>query len=583
MRNRVMRNRNVRNRIAHNPALLTRSKLSLHLLCGVAFSVLSCRPVQYVGTPEPVAPAAGAATDSTATPPRTPPARATPPRSGAAAPSRSAPRAPVTPVLYAPPELPREFRAVWVASVANIDWPSKRTLTTAEQQRELVALFDQAAALRLNAVIFQVRPAADALYASNIEPWSEYLTGTQGRAPDPYWDPLEFAVQAAHERNMELHAWFNPYRARHTDAKSPLSNTHISKTHPALIKPYGGYLWMDPGEPAVRARTLKVVMDVVKRYDIDGVHIDDYFYPYPETTRRGSPIPFPDKTSWTRYQKSGGRLSQSDWRRQNVDLLVEQLHDSIHAAKPWVKFGISPFGIWRPGYPAQIQGLDAYEKLYADARKWLHEGWLDYFSPQLYWPTTKTAQAYPVLLDWWAQENIKNRHLWPGNFTSRAAGVGSGAFSVSELLEQIRVTRAQGAASGNVHFSMKSFMVNQGGMNDSLSTGLYATDALVPVTPWLTTSAPPIPSVKLVQEQGTLKVILGTTSATTPWQWLVQVRREEGWSNAVLRGTISELPFDRANGITQVTVRTVNRLGNLSPPISIPTGNTATGDSNRGR
>lgn len=553
-------------------------KRFLQLLCGVVFSAVSCRPVHYVGAPEPVVPPAAAAVDSAKTPPERPPAR--PP----AKPSRgTTPRAAPTPVLYAPPELPREFRGVWVASVANIDWPSKRTLTTAEQQRELIALFDQAAALRLNAVIFQVRPAADALYASKIEPWSEYLTGTQGRAPDPYWDPLAFAVQAAHERNMELHAWFNPYRARHTDAKSPLSKTHISNTNPSLVKPYAGYLWMDPGEPAVRARTLQVVLDVVKRYDIDGVHIDDYFYPYPENTRRGQPIPFPDNTSWQRYQKSGGRLSRADWRRQNVDLLVEQLNDSIHAVKPWMKFGISPFGIWRPGFPAQIQGLDAYEKLYADARKWLHEGWLDYFTPQLYWPTTKTAQAYPVLLDWWAQENIMHRHLWPGNFTSRAAGVGASAFSVSELMEQIRVTRAQGSATGNVHFSMKSFMTNQGSMNDSLSQGLYSTDALIPTTPWLRTPAPPIPSVQLVQERDTLKVVLSTTSSTTPWQWLVQVRRDQGWSSAVLRGTISELPFNRANGITQVTVRTINRLGNLSPPISIPTGNLATGDANRGR
>lgn len=234
-----------------------------------------------------------------------------------------------------PPPVLREFRGVWVASVANIDWPSKRTLTTAEQQAELLALFDRAAELRLNAVIFQVRPAADALYASSIEPWSEYLTGTQGKRPDPYWDPLAFAVREAHARGMELHAWFNPYRARHTDAKSPLVATHIARTNPALVKPYGGYLWMDPGEPAVRARTLRVVLDVVKRYDIDGVHIDDYFYPYPATTRRGQAIDFPDATSWAKYRKQGGTLARADWRRENVNLLVKELYEGIHRWLNW--------------------------------------------------------------------------------------------------------------------------------------------------------------------------------------------------------------------------------------------------------
>ncbi|MEQ1690747.1 MAG: family 10 glycosylhydrolase, partial [Gemmatimonas sp.] len=433
-------------------------------------------------------------------------------------------RMPVRPVVSEmAPEVAREFRGVWVATVANIDWPSKRTLTTAEQQRELIELLDRAAALKLNAVIFQVRPAADALYASQIEPWSEYLTGAQGRAPNPYWDPLSFVVREAHARNLELHAWFNPYRARHTDAKSPLARSHIARTNPSLVKPYAKYLWMDPGEKAVRERTIRVVLDVVKRYDIDGVHIDDYFYPYPENTRRGREIPFPDNTSWRKYVKAGGKLTRPNWRRQNVDMLVEALHKGIHTTKPWVKFGISPFGIWRPGYPAQIRGFDAYEKLYADGRKWLNEGWVDYFTPQLYWPTTRIAQSYPVLLQWWADENTKARHLWPGNFTSRAGGTGASAFSVGELVEQIRVTRLQAGSTGNVHFSMKSFLVNQAGMNDSLKAGPYADVALIPATPWLQTPAPPMPALRLTRSNGTLAVVLGAIGPTMPWQWLVQL------------------------------------------------------------
>lgn len=465
--------------------------------------------------------------------------------------------------------MPREFRGVWVASVANIDWPSSRTLSTADQQRELIALLDRAAALRLNAVIFQVRPAADAFYASKIEPWSVYLTGVQGRAPDPFWDPLEFAVREAHARNLELHAWFNPYRARHTGTTGPMSVSHISRTNPKLVKQYGGYLWMDPGEPAVRARTLRVVLDVVTRYDIDGVHLDDYFYPYPENDRRGREIPFPDATSYNRYRSDGGTLGRADWRRRNVDLLVSELHDGIHKVKPWVRFGISPFGIWRPGYPAQIRGLDAYDKLYADARKWLNEGWLDYFTPQLYWPTTKPAQSYPVLLQWWASENTRARHLWPGNFTSRAAGTGSSAFPVSELVEQIRVTRLQPGATGNVHFSMKSFLVNQGSMNDSLVRGPYLNAALAPATPWLPVSAPPTPALRLTDRAGVPSVVLSTMESVMPWQWLVQVRTDSGWTSSVLPGGTTLFPLTDRRAATRVTVRSLNRVGVLSPPVSL--------------
>lgn len=469
-----------------------------------------------------------------------------------------------------PPPVLREFRGVWVASVANIDWPSKRTLTTAEQQAELLALFDRAAELRLNAVIFQVRPAADALYASSIEPWSEYLTGTQGKRPDPYWDPLAFAVREAHARGMELHAWFNPYRARHTDAKSPLVATHIARTNPALVKPYGGYLWMDPGEPAVRARTLRVVLDVVKRYDIDGVHIDDYFYPYPATTRRGQAIDFPDATSWAKYRKQGGTLARADWRRENVNLLVKELYEGIHRTKPWVRFGISPFGIWRPGYPEQIRGLDAYEKLYADARKWLHEGWLDYFTPQLYWPTTKREQSYPALLDWWSSENRQERHLWPGNFTSRAGGRGAGAFTVAELVQQIRVTRLNPGASGNVHFSMKSFLDNQAGMNDSLRTEMYMAPALPPASPWLASPPPASPTVRVERNGGLWRVGLAPDGTAAPWQWLVRLRTDSAWVTMVLPGGTTQWTVPPALGANTIAVTSLNRVGIESPTVTVP-------------
>ncbi len=530
----------------------------------VMWAVLACRPTAPPPTPADPMPSAPARPAAARPEPTRPTPVSTPGRSASALPAR------LRPVVSAvAPPLAREFRGVWVASVANIDWPSKRTLSTAEQQAELIALLDRAAALKLNAVLFQIRPAADALYASKIEPWSEYLTGAQGRAPVPFWDPLAFAITEAHARNLELHAWFNPYRARHTDAKSPLSRTHIARTHPSLVKPYAGYLWMDPGEPAVRARTMRVVLDVVKRYDVDGVHIDDYFYPYPENDRRGRAIVFPDDRSWKRYVREGGTLGRADWRRRNVDLLVQALDEGVHKSKPWVRFGISPFGIWRPGYPTQVRGLDAYEKLYADARKWLREGWVDYFTPQLYWPTTKREQAYPALLDWWVGENVMGRHLWPGNFTSRAGGVGSGAFSVGELVEQIRVTRLQNGATGNVHFSMRSFLTNQAGMNDTLLVGPYATPALVPATPWLKAAAPPLPTVRLNETPTGTRLLLRTTGSAVPWQYAIRLRTDTAWITMVVSGSTTSWAIPKGTSPTSLSVVSLNRVGTESSPVTV--------------
>jgi uncharacterized lipoprotein YddW (UPF0748 family) len=469
----------------------------------------------------------------------------------------------------APPPVVREFRGAWVASVANIDWPSTRNLSTINQQRELLELLDRAVALNLNAILLQVRPAADALYASRLEPWSEYLTGTQGRAPDPYWDPLEFAVREAHARGLELHAWFNPYRARDTGARSPLSSTHIARTNPELVLPYAGFLWMDPAEPAVRERTLRVVLDVVRRYDIDGVHIDDYFYPYPENNRRGVEIPFPDDRSWKRYQRGGGTMTRADWRRSNVDSLVRALNDGVHRTKPWVRFGISPFGIWQPGNPPGVQGLNAYSVLYADARKWLREGWLDYLTPQLYWPTTKPQQSYAGLLAWWVGENYKGRHIWAGNFTSRAGAPGASAFPVSELLEQIRVSRRQPGSTGNVHFSMVSFLRNQAGINDALVAGPYATPALPPASPWLGIAPPAPPVVRAAVSDGVPVVMLATSTRQAPWQWLVRFRRGAVWEQRLLQGTATRWGIPSPESVTSIWIQSLNRAGTESAPVQV--------------
>ena len=395
------------------------------------------------------------------------------------------------------PTISREFRGVWVASVDNIDWPSRSDLAPCDQQAELITLLDRAAALHLNAVILQVRPAADALYESKIEPWSEYLTGVQGTAPSPWYDPLAFAVKEAHARGLELHAWFNPYRARQSRAKSPPSPRHVSRTMPSYVKTYGPYLWMDPGEPAVRRQTLRVVLDVVRRYDIDGVHIDDYFYPYQEYDSRGRVIDFPDARSWKRYRRNGGSLARADWRRRNVDQLIRELYTRVHEVKPWVKFGISPFGIWRPGNPEQITGYDAYERLYADSRKWLRNGWADYFTPQLYWPIAQLPQSYPTLLEWWVAQNAKGRHIWAGNYTNKVGTGRDQGWPATEVLNQIMLTRAQPGATGNVHFSMAAFLADSDSLGARLMSGLYAEPALVPASPWLGRVAPGRPTIRL--------------------------------------------------------------------------------------
>ena len=373
----------------------------------------------------------------------------------------------LTPATARADESPREFRGVWVATVANIDWPSKKGLPTNQQQKELLAILDKCVELKLNAVVFQVRPMADALYASKLEPWSEYLTGAIGKAPEPFYDPVEFAVKEAHARGLELHAWFNPYRARHPSATSPTPDDHIVKARPDLARPYGKHYWMNPTHKDVQDRSLAVILDVVRRYDVDGVHMDDYFYPYKEKDADDKIIPFPDDDTWEAYQKAGGKLKRDDWRRKAVDDFVERLYREVKKAKPHVQVGISPFGIWRPGHPPGIAGLDQYAELYADAKKWLNEGWVDYFSPQLYWPIKQEKQSFPKLLKWWADENPKGKQLWPGLYTSRVTG-GEKSWPASEVVEQIKLIRAQPGASGAIHFSAKALMKNTGGIADAL-------------------------------------------------------------------------------------------------------------------
>lgn len=464
-----------------------------------------------------------------------------------------------------PPALPREFRAVWVATVDNIDWPSVRGLPTDKAQAELIAILDRAKKVGLNAIVFQVRPHADAMYASSIEPWSEYLTGRQGKAPEPYWDPLEFVVEQAHKRGLELHAWVNPYRAWHPAAKGPKADNYIGKEDPAIVKDYGKYEWMDPSEPEVQDRTFTVMMDIVKRYDLDGIHIDDYFYPYKVKDDKGKDVDFPDGRSWGRYKASQGSLSRADWRRKSVDDFIHRVYDGIKAEKPWVKFGISPFGIYRPNVPAGIKaGVDQYNDLYADARKWLREGWLDYFTPQLYWPIDQTPQAYPVLLKWWLSQNTQNRHMWPGNYTGRT-DPGNGNWKAKEVLDQIEVTRKLGA-TGNVHFSMKCLMKNWNGVTDSLQVGPYAPTSLVPASPWLDKEPPSTPELVGTEPADSgLKVTWKPVGEPVRF-YLVQGRREGKWKTLAVS---SEPSATVGLDFEELAVTPIDRAGNAGQPLGV--------------
>jgi uncharacterized lipoprotein YddW (UPF0748 family) len=445
------------------------------------------------------------------------------------------------------PVVSREFRGVWIATVGNMDWPSRRDLTTAQAQRELLRLLDAARDLGLNAVIFQVRPMADALYDSPLEPWSDYLTGASGVAPEPFWDPLRFAIDQAHARGLELHAWFNPFRAGFVAKKAPLSSRHVSRRRPDLVRRYGSFYWLDPGEPDARRQAIDVITDVVRRYDVDAVHIDDYFYPYQERDARGRLIDFPDDASWEKYGRASG-LSRGDWRRSNVDTFVQQMYAAVRREKQYVRVGISPFGIWRPGYPATVRGLDSYSELFADSRKWLLNGWADYYAPQLYWPAAAPQQPYVDLVQWWSEQNPHGRHIWPGNIPNSVAD-GARNWRASEIIEQIRLTRAHPGATGNIHFSASSLLRNPDGLSDAFRSRVYASPALVPASPWLAPGRPPRPQVTASPDEGLHATLVRLdTSELRPQTWVVHARWIGEWQTLVLTGATREVYVDSKGG-----------------------------------
>ena len=453
----------------------------------------------------------------------------------------------------APPPA-REFRAAWIATVANIDWPSQPGLPVARQKAELVSLLDRAAQLHFNAVCFQVRPVSDALYSSAIEPWSEYLAGAQGRAPEPFYDPLALAIAEAHKRGLQLHAWFNPFRAGHPESKSPPAPNHITRTHPEIVRHYGKQTWLDPGEPEAQSRALAVVLDVVKRYDVDGVVLDDYFYPYPEKNAAGLDLDFSDDASWKKYGGHSG-LSRAGWRRENLNRFIQTVSQSIKAAKPWVQFGVSPFGIWRPQNPPQVKGLDAYGTLYADARLWLANGWVDFLAPQLYWPVASRDQSFSALFNWWSSQNPKGRHVF--------AALDDTKFPADEIARQIETVRSQTRNSGEIHFHLRSVLDNP-----ALAAAIraqYLQPALVPASPWI--AAPPTSKPKLTVDtaENSAHVRWENASAEPPRGWLLQSRAKGVWTTQILPPGRTDFYLDQG-APDIVSIRAVDRLGNLSEP-----------------
>src|SRR5690554_172675 len=399
----------------------------------------------------------------------------------------------------------REFRGVWIATVANIDWPTRQGMPAAQQRAELIAILDAHQRAGINAIMFQIRPGADALYGKSREPWSAFLSGTQGRAPSPVYDPLDFAIKEAHSRGMELHAWMNPYRATFNSA-SNVAPDHITRKKPEWFFTYGGKKYFNPALPEVRSYISSVVMDVVRNYDVDGIHFDDYFYPYPEKN------PIPDAKEFRQY--GHGFSSVDDWRRNNVDQLIKSVSDSIFAEKKYIKFGISPFGIWdnKRDHPlgSETAGFSGYRQLYADARKWTEEGWIDYINPQIYFPFNYRAAAYEVLVDWWAKNSF-GKHLYIGHGAYRASENGQGWRERDQIPRQITHLRENDQVHGSIYFSSKSLTNNMAGLRDSLQYTYYRHKSLPPLMPWKD-STPPIAPRGLTVRAGQKK------AATLHWQ-----------------------------------------------------------------
>ena len=376
----------------------------------------------------------------------------------------------------------REMRAVWVATVANIDWPSQRNLSSKSQRIEMRKILDDCTKNNINAIVLQIRPTADAFYPSQLEPWSHWLTGKQGNRPADYYDPLQFVIEEAHKRCIEVHVWLNPYRVTNSDHLDILSKNHLYYKNKDLFVRYGGKYYFDPGLDETREFLNLVVEDVVERYDIDAIHFDDYFYPY-----RVANEDFPDDKSFKNNPRGFAPDRKDDWRRNNVNLVIAELQKTIKSIKPWVEFGISPFGVWRndnvdPQGSATRAGVQNYDDLYADILKWLREGSIDYVVPQLYWEIGKKVADYSVLLKWW-NDNSYGKNLYIGLYASQLgmSKVPDAWRNGNEITRQLNLNKQFQNVDGAVFFSASGFFKNKQGLNDSLQNNYYKYPAICPI------------------------------------------------------------------------------------------------------
>lgn len=376
----------------------------------------------------------------------------------------------------------REFRAAWIQSVNG----QFRGMPTEKLKQNLIGQLNSLQKAGINAIIFQVRPEADALYASRLEPWSRFLTGVQGKAPEPYWDPMQFMIDECHKRGMEFHAWINPYRTK-TTLKSELAPNHVYNIHPEWFVTYGDQLYFDPALPESRRHICMVVSDIVSRYDVDAIHMDDYFYPYPIKGKD-----FPDDASFARF--GGGFSNKGDWRRSNVNVLIKKLHETIREIKPWVKFGVSPFGIYRnessDPLGSKTKGLQNYDDLYAEVLLWAREGWIDYNIPQIYWHIGHPVADYETLVKWWAR-NTENRPLFIGqSVMNTVQNADPKNPSINQLPRKMALQRAYQTIGGSCQWPASAVVENAGKYRDALIAEYHKYPALPPVFDFMDNEAP---------------------------------------------------------------------------------------------